>query len=98
MDKREITGSEFSDTNLEYQVCSHLRPILDLLASHGNSYDPSAPLYTDKGGGHTGSVTSHPIDFELIERTFEIPSFIELNRRLRSVVCRRCWCAIAESV
>lgn len=70
MDKREIQGSEFSDTKLEYQVCSHLRPILDLLVKHGNSYDRSAPLYTDKGGGHT-LVVLRPIDFALIEGTFK---------------------------
>ena len=41
-------------------------------------------------------VVSEAIEFDLIERTFEIPAFIELNRKLRSVVCRRCWCAICE--
>ena len=93
MSKRLIEGSEFADTNLDYSVCSHLQPILELLSRDGNSFDDSSPL--DKRRGGSTRLVAKPIDFELIERYFEIPKFIELNRAVRSVICRKCWCDIA---
>lgn len=94
MGKQLIKGSDFADTNLDSQVCSHLRPILDVLLSAGNSYDQSTQLQTDKGGGHTLNV-SLPIDFPLINRTFQIPTFIDVSVKNHAIVCRRCWCAIS---
>lgn len=95
MKKRHIEGSEYSDTNLEYSVCSHLQSILEVLEEHGNTFDHSAPL--DKSRGGSTRLVSKPIDFELIERTFEIPEFIEFNNPHRAVICRRCWCDIASN-
>lgn len=94
MIKRSIEGSEFADTNLDYSVCSHLQPILELLSQHGNRFDNSGPL--DKSRGGSTRLVSQPIDFELVEESFEIPKFIELNRPARTVICRKCWCDIAE--
>jgi hypothetical protein len=92
--KSLIEGSEFADTNLDYSVCSHLQPILELLSLRGNAFDASGPL--DKSRGGSTRLVAKPIDFELIERSFEIPTFIELNRTDRAVICRKCWCDIAE--
>jgi hypothetical protein len=75
--KVQIKGSEYSDTDLKYSVCSHLQPILQLLQQHGNTFNATQPL-DERWGGATRLV-SKPIDFELIESEFEIPSFIELN-------------------
>ena len=92
--KRKIVGSEFADPDPESSVCSHLQPILDLLAESGNSFDRSAPMNRSRGGA-TRLVTK-PIDFTLIEATFEVPAFIELDRPREAVICRRCWCDISR--
>lgn len=92
--KLQIGGSEYSDVNLEHNVCSHLQPILDLLQARGNVINRSDPL--DKSRGGATRFISTPIPFDLIESYFEIPEFIELNRRERAIICRRCWCDIAE--
>lgn len=95
MNKLKIVGSEFSDMNLKLSVCSHLKPILEFLERNGNSYDHNTPNFTDKGGGATRFIRES-IDFDHLEKVFEIPSFIKLNRDEKAVVCTRCWCVIAE--
>ena len=95
MSKLKIGGSTFSDTNLETDVCSHLRPILALLVSQGNSYDPSEPLQRDKSSASRRLVNG-PLDFQLIEDSFEIPKFIVLAREHGTILCQTCWCAIVE--
>ena len=97
MGKKAIAGSEFSDTDLEYGVCSHLQPILDVLEKHGNTYDHFAPLYRDKYSESKKAVNK-AIDFDLIERTFEIPRYMTLGRTDRIVLCQTCWCSIVEKV
>ena len=94
MDTRIIRGDDFSNTELAYSVCSHLKPILELLVQHGNAFDASNPLDISRGG--STRFVEKPIDFQLIQRTFEIPSFIELNPGERAVICRKCWCDLAE--
>lgn len=91
--KIKISGSEYSDTNLEGSVCSHLEPILNKLEEHGAKWDKSQKLKTDKGGAYTLKLKT-PIDFNLIEDTFEIPHFIEISKEFNSIICRRCWCDI----
>ena len=95
MSKKSIKGSEFSDINLDRSVCSHLQPILDLLRQHGNIFNDPSPLEKTRGGATR--LVAKPIDFALIEGSFEIPKFIELNRVARAVICRKCWCDIAEN-
>lgn len=95
MSKIKIKGSEFSDTDLKFSVCSHLLPILDYLVKNGNSWDKGNELFTDKGGTRTLFVHK-TIDYSKIEKIFEIPPFIEVNREYKSIICRRCWCDISE--
>ena len=95
MDKVRIVGSQFSDTDLTFDVCSHLRPILQVLEEHGNKYDYSAPLYRDKYS-EAKRVMERSIDFDLIEDTFLIPHFISLSRRNGAVLCQMCWCSLVE--
>lgn len=95
MGKRTVNGSDFADVALEHSVCSHLQPILELLKEHGNIVDDSRALDKTRGGSR---FVMRPIDFALIETTFEIPKFIELNRASRAVICRRCWCDIADQL
>lgn len=91
--KRKISGSQFSDTNLEYSVCSHLQPILDFLKDHGAVLNEGEKLFTDKGGAHTLKLKSK-IDFNALENSFDLPEFIELSRQYNSIICRKCWCDI----
>jgi hypothetical protein len=95
MDKERIPGSQFSDTELTLDVCSHLRPILRVLEEHGNKYDPSEPLYRDKYS-EAKRVMDYPLNFDLIENTFAIPDFISLSRAKRTILCQVCWCSIVE--
>jgi hypothetical protein len=96
MEKLSIVGSEFSDTDLEFQVCSHLLPILELLEASGNKYNHSDPLSRDKYS-ESKRVVEGPIDFHLISETFEIPPFLSLSPTKSTVFCQRCWCSIVES-
>lgn len=91
--KRKIEGSEYSDTDLTYFVCSHLQPILRFLDENGAKYDKGQKLQQDKGGAHSFKLRSK-IDFHLVEKAFEIPHFIELSPEYKSIICRRCWCDI----
>ena len=95
MGKLLIAGSEFSDTDLAFRVCSHLEPILEVLESSGNSYNHYDPLYRDKYS-ESKLILDRPINFDLIEQTFVIPPFIVLSRSKALVFCKRCWCSIVE--
>lgn len=91
--KTEIGGSEFADTDLQYNVCSHLTEILDVLKADGATWDKTKPLATDKGGAHSLKL-NEKINFRLISKIFEIPSYVELSPEYKSIICRRCWCDI----
>jgi hypothetical protein len=93
--KVRIVGSEFSDVDLTFDVCSHLRPILQVLEDHGNKYDHSKPLYRDKYS-EAKRVMDRPIDFDLIENTFIVPHFVLLSRPKAVILCQMCWCSIVE--
>lgn len=95
MNKIKIQGSEFLDTNLEFSVCSHLQPILEFIEKHGSNYDHAAPMYSDKGSGAIRFIAG-AIKFDLLERTFEFPAFVELNKKEKTIFCSRCWCGIVE--
>jgi hypothetical protein len=93
--KIKIVGSQFSDTELTTDVCSHLRPILEFLEKRGNSYAHGTSMKTSRDGGATRLV-SGTIDFDAIEAAFELPYDLELARQYRAIICRRCWCDIVE--
>lgn len=92
-EKIKIEGSEFSDTNLELNVCSHLEPFLSYFETKGAKWEKQKPLLTDRGGAHTLKI-KHKIDFDAVRRDFEIPRFIDLAEEYKSIVCRKCWCDI----
>lgn len=60
-----------------------LDPVLDLLLSNGNEL---ATTYR-WGSNPTGyfAILKHPIDFDLIESKFELPSAVALNRKYGKV-------------
>jgi hypothetical protein len=75
--KRPIKGSEFSDTNLEYLVCSHLQRCWNcggnleilLIIQNGSIKLEAGPR----------ALVRNPIDFHLIEPRIQTPKFIELR-------------------
>lgn len=91
--KKIIYGSEHADIDLEYDVCSHLKPILLFLEKKCRIVKKNKKLFTDKGGAHTLKIKGK-IDMDLINSEFEIPEFIELSTEYHSIICRRCWCDI----
>lgn len=93
--KQKIIGSAGPDANLERSVCTHLLPIAGLLWERGLRWDPRGFLHTDKGGAHS-LIVDGAIPFDDVEAHFELPSFIEANRRFHSIICRKCWCDITE--
>ena len=54
-------------------------------------------MYADKGNGPTRFIKG-AIDFGLLEKTFEFPAFIKMNRDAKVVFCNRCWCNIVEGI
>jgi len=78
-----------------FDVCSHLRPILQVLEDRGNKYDHSKALYRDKYS-EAKRLMDRRIDFDLIEDTFIIPHFVSLSRTSGVIVCQMCWCSIVE--
>lgn len=91
--KKKIIGSEYSDTNLNQSVCSHLQPILDVLKKNGALIADDGKMHIDKGGAYTLKLKSK-INFSLLRKEFDFPDFIELSEEHGSVICRRCWCDI----
>ncbi len=93
--KQKIVGNLTADHDLAFRVCSHLQPIANHLWDSGLRWNPSHPLYTDKGGAHSLLVTG-VINYFEIEELFELPDFIEVNQKYHCIICRRCWCDITE--
>jgi hypothetical protein len=71
----------------------NLLPIVDALVAHGNRVrPPGRPFYQDRDGWRCDLVA--PIEFELIERLFELPSMIEVSRTWGTVLDRDTWIVI----
>jgi hypothetical protein len=73
-------------------IYSHLEPIVNLLLAHGNR---SAHDYV-WGENRTGPFCHlrEALNFDLIERSFEIPSFIRLLKDGNSIECDASWATI----
>jgi hypothetical protein len=73
-------------------VYTHLDPIVELLLRSGNR------LARDYrwGENRTGFFCffAGPIDFDLIEQTLELPSFVRLDREHDVIECDRTWASI----
>ncbi len=93
MSKITIRGSEYADEELTVGVCSHLEQVLQYLT--GNKFEKyiNQASFTDKGGAHTLKINK-VINFRDIENKFEIPHYIELSEKYKSIICRKCWCDI----
>jgi hypothetical protein len=79
---------------------AHLKPIVEALLEAGN--EPSPPFeghvpnglgfYQDKHGWCCGLLRR--IDFELVERLFELPPSLSLNAESNSISDRQTWIEI----
>jgi hypothetical protein len=73
-------------------VYSHLEPIVDLLLAHGNRFAREYRWGENRSGFYC--LFQYPLDFELIENTFELPEFIRLDRQNNAVECDKTWASI----
>ncbi len=48
--KIQISGSDFSDTDLEHNVCSHLKQILNILEENGAAWHKTTPNHQQRWG------------------------------------------------
>lgn len=94
MSKKVILGSPYADAELSNNVCSHLEEILSFLGEKGLTYPKNGPMFTDKGGGARRYVKGS-IPFSELKEIFEIPPFIKVNEKEKTIFCTRCWCDIA---
>ena len=86
--KRSIDAMPIDVTNDPY---THLIPIVELLIVAGNTSTHEG-FYFDRDGWRCDLVD--PIDFDLIEKTFDLPSTILLSRENDSILCRNTWVEI----
>lgn len=73
-------------------VYSHLEAIVDLLLTNGNEL--SRPYRW--GENRTGfyCLLKHPIDFDLIEEMYIVPSFVRFDQENDAIECDRTWASI----
>ena len=77
-------------------VYSHLEVIVDALLKSGNHL-----AYEHRWGENRTGPYCHlakPLDFALIENTFELPPFVRLNRQKDSIECDQSWASIVGSM
>jgi hypothetical protein len=77
-------------------VYLHLEPIVQLLLEHGNKLAHDYRW----GENRTGFFChlTRPIDFELVEASFDLPPSILLNRAGDSIECDVTWASITGCI
>ncbi len=73
-------------------VYSHLDHIVDRLLRNGNRLTRDHKWGENRTGFYC--FLQDPLDFDLIENSFELPEFIRLNRQEDSIECDRTWASI----
>jgi len=77
-------------------VYNHLVPIVNLLLNNGNESSHDYLWGEDRTGYFVHF--KRPIDFGLIEASFEIPEFIRLDKSLDTIECDKSWVTIRGGV
>lgn len=90
--KIDIVESPFKPATRD-AVCSHLASIVDVLEKNGCKFDWSTGVIPDKAAGNI-LLADTDIDFELIEKSFNVPGYINISPSRNLVFCNKCWCAI----
>lgn len=77
-------------------VYSHLEPIVDLLLANGNRLANDFKWGIDRTGYYCHLVER--LNFDLVDKSFEIPPFIKLNRQNDSIECAQTWAVIVGGI
>nr|WP_199042400.1 hypothetical protein [Dyella sp. ASV24] len=77
-------------------VYLHLEPIVDLLLAHGNELSKEYKWGEDRTGFYCA--LKRPLDFERIETTFNVPSFVRFDRDGDVIECDKTWATIRGGV
>lgn len=73
----------------------HLEPLIDFLLESGNELARNYRWGENRAGYFC--LLEKPIDFELIEREFILPSYIRLMREADAIECDKSWVSIKGS-
>ena len=92
--KIDIIESPFYPSTKK-SLCSHLTPIVEVLENNGCLFDWETGVIPDKAAGNI-LLADFNIDFSLIERTFNIPDFINVDSSRNLIFCNKCWCGIEK--
>ncbi len=83
--------TKISPLPIDERPYSHLEPMVDALLESGNR-TVGSKFYLDQDGWR--SDLEKPINFKLIEETFELPKSIVLSRGNDSILCHNTWIEI----
>jgi hypothetical protein len=80
---------------------AHLKPIVEALLAAGNEASPTigghvpnrVGFYQDKDGWRCD--LRRPIDFDLLDANFDLPSSLAINREANTISDRRTWIEIS---
>lgn len=92
--KIDIVESPFKPATRK-AVCSHLAPIVDMLEKNGVGFDWVTGVIPDKAAGNI-LLSESDIDFRLIEDSFNIPDYINVDSSRNLIFCKKCWCAVEK--
>lgn len=87
-----MTKSEIAFNPSARPVYLHLEPIVDLLLANGNELSREFRWGENRTGFYC--FFKRPLDFDLIEKTFDIPSFVRFDREGDAIECDRTWATI----
>ena len=73
-------------------VYSHLEPIVDLLLDHGNALAREYRWGENRTGFYC--FLARPIDFKLVEASFDLPSCIRFIGERDTIECDKTWTSI----
>jgi hypothetical protein len=73
-------------------VYVHLDPLVDILLAHGSRLAFVYRWAQNRTGFYCPM--TKPIDFDLIEQTFDLPDFVRLDREGGAIECDSTWARI----
>lgn len=92
--KKNIIESPFLPA-AKKKVCSHLKDIVCELEQNGTVFDWRTGIISDKSDGNI-LLSETDIDFDLVNDTFNIPNYINMDKSRGLIFCKKCWCSIQK--
>ena len=77
-------------------VYLHLEPIVDFLLKNGNRLARNYKWGENRTGFYC--LLQKPLDFDLVENSFEIPDFVKFDRQSNTIECHKTWATIRGAV